>query len=90
MAEDDEPDYMADLSIFGISDTAPSLANPKMPGPKKPVQQSVKSPLTIDQKRQQRKERAFQREEQLRQEGMAQAIPQGNIGFKLLQKMGYK
>lgn len=86
----DEPDYMSDLSIFGIAEAAPSVLNPKTSGAKKLVQQQPKPRLTVVQKQQQRAERVFEREEQLRQEGMAQAIPQGNIGFKLLEKMGYK
>ncbi|GAQ86134.1 hypothetical protein KFL_002720080 [Klebsormidium nitens] len=86
----DEPDYMADLSIFGIAESAPSLTNSKTSGAKKLPQQSAKPRLTFVQKQQQRKERVFEKEEKLRQEGMAQAIPQGNIGFKLLEKMGYK
>eukprot|EP00850_Spirogloea_muscicola_P009447 SM000053S17404 [mRNA] locus=s53:184202:186362:- [translate_table: standard] len=71
---EEEPDYMADLSLFLPADSGgrkPSSARPVAEVPPKPFKPKEK-------------------EHELREAGMSTSIPSSNIGFKLLQQMGYQ
>lgn len=81
-AEADD-DYMGDLSRFLPANAAllapPTEATPQPPRSKKP-----------SERRRMDKDRKQREEDERTMAGMGSAIPQSNVGFKLLQRMGYK
>lgn len=86
-AEADD-DYMGDLSRFLPPDAAlpatPTLATTQPPRSKKPAARSRQEQRLMEKERKQREE------DERTMAGMGSAIPQSNVGFKLLQRMGYK
>ncbi|XP_078163210.1 D111/G-patch domain-containing protein [Carex rostrata] len=94
-AEEEEDDYMGDLSQFLPSDLPAS--SDKVPGGKRPPQQQQPSKWGSKTKgmswqEQKQLDRAWkQREEDEKtRANLEKAIPDSNVGFKLLQRMGYK
>ncbi|XP_050230509.1 uncharacterized protein LOC126679508 isoform X2 [Mercurialis annua] len=92
--DDEEEDYMGDLSQFVLPQTpntsnfpSKKIASNKLPD----VQSSKKKAKTVSWQEQRRLERERkQREEDEKMLAKIEApIPQSNIGFKLLKQMGY-
>uniref|UniRef100_N1R0M2 Coiled-coil domain-containing protein 75 n=1 Tax=Aegilops tauschii TaxID=37682 RepID=N1R0M2_AEGTA len=92
---DAEDDYMGDLSHFlppSPSSPTRSLGVRKQPPkPAPPARGQAKRAKGLPWKERRRKERErIQREEDARTlAGMAEAIPESNVGFKMLKQMGY-
>lgn len=83
MADDEEDDYMSDIFVCQSNDVTPGLP------------QVDKRKHQVDTRHQQANERnkvkpIKEREQESRDEGMSKALDDTNIGFALLQKMGYK
>ncbi|KAF7108396.1 hypothetical protein CFC21_108883 [Triticum aestivum] len=92
---DAEDDYMGDLSHFlppSPSSPTRSLGVRKQPPkPAPPARGQAKRAKGLPWKERRRQERErIQREEDARTlAGMAEAIPESNVGFKMLKQMGY-
>lgn len=89
MAADEDDDYMGDLERFIPkeellpSKTASQIGKGKGAGVRK-------EKVHWKEKRKLKEEGKVMKEAEQRQEGLAAAIPSSNIGFKMLQQMGYK
>ncbi|EDO40224.1 predicted protein [Nematostella vectensis] len=82
---DEEEDYMSDKFLFGAADTRPGL----------PILKRVAKQYNKDERHKVLNEKnkikpIKEREKEQREQGMASAIDNSNVGFALLQKMGYK
>ena len=92
--EDEDEDYLGDLSKFLPSEPS-QLSKPKKLPPKttqySSEQSLKKKPKFHNWQEQKRieKERKQQLEDEKTLENLQSAIPQSNIGFKLLKQMGY-
>ncbi|CAO2831819.1 unnamed protein product [Amaranthus hypochondriacus] len=92
--EVEDEDYMGDLSKFLPSEPS-QLSKPKKHPPKAPhnsSEQSLKKKPKFHNWQEQKKiekERKQQLEDEKTLENLQSAIPQSNIGFKLLKQMGY-
>lgn len=85
-ANEEDDDYMGDLGRFlSIPDTASVATVGKVKGGT-----VDKRKMNWKEKKKLKQEKNHNLEEEQRQEGMAAVIPSSNIGFKLLQQMGYK
>ncbi|CAK9159339.1 unnamed protein product [Ilex paraguariensis] len=92
MAEDE--DYMGDLSHFLPTETSlpPKTSARKVSSSKSLISQSSnKKPKTVNwqEERKLKRENKQIEEDQLTLENLESAIPQSNIGFKMLKQMGY-
>ncbi|KAM7524574.1 hypothetical protein LguiA_014476 [Lonicera macranthoides] len=94
MAEEEEDDYMADLSKFIPPEPSlpPKSSSQKVPNSKTLIPKpSIKKPK-IQNWQEQRKIKREQKqilEDQQTLANLESAIPQSNIGFKMLKQMGY-
>ncbi|KAH9621399.1 hypothetical protein KSS87_006081 [Heliosperma pusillum] len=95
MAEHDEEDYMGDLSKFLVTEPSQSSKNPRKQPPK-PINSSIqpskkipRSKINWQEQKRLEKERKQLEEDQETLENLTSAIPQSNIGFKMLKQMGY-
>ncbi|XP_052175508.1 uncharacterized protein LOC127790223 [Diospyros lotus] len=90
---EEEEDYMGDLSQFLPSETAaPPISSKKVSNQKSQISQSSnKKPRTLNwqQQRNLKREQKQLLEDQQTLEKLELAIPQSNVGFKLLKQMGY-
>ncbi|GJP43059.1 hypothetical protein CLOM_g2562 [Closterium sp. NIES-68] len=98
-ADADVDDYMGDLSAFLPPEDATKLRDAQLQQQKKQTKQHKAAPrqrpddwkrLTWQERRQQVREEKDKAEAAVLAEGLAAPIPPSNIGFKLLQKMGFK
>ncbi|CAL5374613.1 unnamed protein product [Camellia sinensis] len=91
--EEEEEDYMGDLSQFLPPETtAPSKSSVKVSANNTQISQpSVKKPKTLNWQEQRKLKRENRQEQEDRNTlaSLESAIPQSNIGFKLLKQMGY-
>ncbi|CAM0912048.1 unnamed protein product [Alopecurus aequalis] len=89
---DADDDYMGDLSHFLPPSPSRSLGVRKQP-PAPAAQARGKAKrgkgLPWKERRRQDRERSQREEDALTLAGMAEAIPESNVGFKLLKQMGY-
>ncbi|KAF5178239.1 G-patch domain-containing protein [Thalictrum thalictroides] len=91
--QDEEDDYMADLSRFLPPEETSRLLNIKNPNFETLAHQSSNKKLKTLNWQQQRKidrERNQREEDEKTLVNMESVIPQSNIGFKMLKQMGYK
>ncbi|CAL5376325.1 unnamed protein product [Camellia sinensis] len=92
-SDEEEEDYMGDLSQFLPPETtAPSKSSVKVSANNTQLSQpSVKKPKTLNWQEQRKLKRENRQEEEDRNTlaSLESAIPQSNIGFKLLKQMGY-
>ncbi|CAI5991986.1 unnamed protein product [Closterium sp. NIES-64] len=92
----DVEDYMGDLSAFLPPEDASKLRDQqqerqkKLPKPAPRQRPDDWKRLTWQERRQQVREEKDKAEAAVLAEGLAAPIPPSNIGFKLLQKMGFK
>ncbi|KAF3331123.1 G patch domain-containing protein 11 [Carex littledalei] len=92
--EEEEDDYMGDLSQFLPSDL--SASSDKLPrGKRQPQQQPSKwgsktKRMSWQEQKQLDRARKQREEDERTRENLEKAIPDSNVGFKLLQRMGYK
>ncbi|CAI5461407.1 unnamed protein product [Closterium sp. Yama58-4] len=92
----DVDDYMGDLSAFLPPEDASKLLNQQQQRQKKPAKPAPRQrpddwkKLTWQERRKQVREEKDKAEAADLAEGLAAPIPPSNIGFKLLQKMGFK
>jgi hypothetical protein len=91
--EEREDDYMGDLSQFLPSDL--STSSDKLPRGKSQTQQQQSSKwggntkrMSWQEKKQLDRARKQREEDELTKASLDKAIPESNIGFKLLQRMG--
>ncbi|CAL5328204.1 unnamed protein product [Camellia sinensis] len=91
--EEKEEDYIGDLSQFLPPETtAPSKSSVKVSANNTQISQpSAKKPKTLNWQEQRKLKRENRQEEEDRNTlaSLESAIPQSNIGFKLLKQMGY-
>eukprot|EP00850_Spirogloea_muscicola_P001544 SM000005S17341 [mRNA] locus=s5:1526289:1528495:- [translate_table: standard] len=90
---EEEPDYMADLSLFLPADSGERKLSILLPItalslPLSPSQQPSSARPVAEARRMPFKPK--EKEHELREAGMSTSIPSSNIGFKLLQQMGYQ
>ncbi|XAR70021.1 hypothetical protein NMG60_11001835 [Bertholletia excelsa] len=92
-SDDEEEDYMGDLSQFLPPETtAPANSSKKAVTNRTQIfQASDKKPKTLNwqEQRKLKRERKQEEEDQQTLANLESAIPQSNIGFKLLKQMGY-
>ncbi|KAL1368226.1 hypothetical protein HN51_022366 [Arachis hypogaea] len=90
--EEQEDDYMGDLSRFLPSEPLPKPSSKKISGKKDPPISSSKSKLKTlswQERRKLERERKQKEEDEQTLAKVEAPIPQSNIGFKLLKQMGY-
>ncbi|GBG70032.1 hypothetical protein CBR_g4860 [Chara braunii] len=96
---DDVEDYMADISLFVKEDVTAMASKKQKAAFLSPSGAALKSTPSAragnkrQRKAQQRQEKQAKEqltEDSLRNEGLAAEIPSSNIGFKMLQRMGYQ
>ena len=81
----DEDDYMSDKFICESTSVTPGL--PKIDS----VARKIKQDARHNEKNRRNKVKPMkEREQEKREEGMSKALDDSNIGFALLEKMGYK
>ncbi|KAL5976054.1 hypothetical protein ACLOJK_020384 [Asimina triloba] len=91
-ATQDEEDYMGDLSLFLPPDQSlPSRKTSKTPTPSLSSDKHKKPTKTLpwQERRKLDRERKQREEDQQTLDKCESAIPSSNVGFKLLQQMGY-
>ncbi|KQJ98927.1 G patch domain-containing protein 11 [Brachypodium distachyon] len=89
---DADDDYMGDLSHFlppSPSSPSRSLGVRKQPPAPAAAQSKRAKGLPWKERRRQERQRIQQEEDARTLAGMAEAIPESNVGFKLLKQMGY-
>ncbi|KAK8950138.1 hypothetical protein KSP40_PGU007265 [Platanthera guangdongensis] len=90
---EEDGDYMGDLSLFLLpEDSTPSTKKICSIGKKSTSVPKFKRPKTITwmEKRMLEKERKQREEDEHTMARLESAIPESNIGFRMLQKMGYE
>uniref|UniRef100_A0A0D9X9M0 DUF4187 domain-containing protein n=1 Tax=Leersia perrieri TaxID=77586 RepID=A0A0D9X9M0_9ORYZ len=99
-AGDDEDDYMGDLSHFlpppPSSSQSTTLGRRKLPPPPPPSQgrghgqpKRAKGRVPWQERRRRDRERKQREEDERTMAGLAEAIPESNLGFRMLRQMGY-
>ncbi|XP_047314840.1 G patch domain-containing protein 11 [Impatiens glandulifera] len=91
MADDGEEDYMSDLSRFLPPDNTSKPSNKLCSKRGSIPQPSSKKPKTLNWQEQRKLTREQKQEEEDKKiiSSLDSAIPQSNIGFKMLKQMGY-
>lgn len=92
--EEDDDDYMGDLSIFLPPPEVPTSSSSKKRSGSKSQTPSIsktKIPKTLNwqEKRKLERERKQREEDEQTLAGLESAIPESNVGFKMLKNMGY-
>ncbi|KAJ1269105.1 hypothetical protein BS78_07G184900 [Paspalum vaginatum] len=92
MEPDADEDYMGDLSHFlPPSPSSRSLGRRKQPPTQAPAQARAKRGKGVpwQERRRQERERKQREEDARTMAGLAEAIPESNVGFRMLKQMGY-
>lgn len=90
MADVDEDDYMGDLSAFVGEDEVQKMRQSSTSGAGKSKNRDPEHmKLPWQERRRLKQQEKLKHEEEVRAAGLAAPIPASNIGFKLLQKMGF-
>ena len=84
MADDDEEDYMSDAFLLGLEDNRPGLSFGVA------ARQYKREAKRKQKEAENRIKPLKQREKERREEALSNAIGRSNIGFALLQKMGFQ
>ena len=84
---DEEDDYMSDKFLLDVPQNNPGLSSLL---PRRFSRQHKKAEEHRESNERNRKKPVREREEEHREQGLSVAIDNSNVGFAMLQKMGYK